>query len=78
MGKRKQFEFYSQELLNNLFRHPYIKIEFIVRDLGITWKTAAKYPDELCKGGFLRKEKIGTSHFYVNGPLYALFTQSSQ
>ena len=75
---RKQFKFYSQELLNNLFRHPYTKIEFIVRDLGITRKTAAKYLDELCKGGFLRKEKIGTSHFYVNEPLYALFTQSSQ
>jgi Fic family protein len=72
---RDGFKFYSQDLLNNLFCHPYTKIEFIERDLGVTRKTAAKYLEELAAAGILRKEKIGVSHFFVNEPLYALFTQ---
>lgn len=72
---RDNFKFYSQDLLNNLFCHPYTKIEFIERDLGVTRKTAAKYLEELTAAGLLRKEKIGVSHFFVNEPLYALFTQ---
>jgi cell filamentation protein, protein adenylyltransferase len=75
---RKQFKFYSQDLLNNIFSYPYTKIDFIVNDLDVTRKTAAKYLDELSKGGFLRKEKIGTGHFYVNEPLFALFTQKRE
>ena len=27
---------YSQDLINNLFKHPYTKIEFLVNDLGIS------------------------------------------
>ena len=73
---RKSYKFYSQDLLNNLFCHPYTKIEFIQRDLGVTRKTAAKYLDELSVGGFLQKEKIGTNHFFINKPLFELFTKN--
>lgn len=66
---------YSQDLLNNLFRHPYTKIEFIERDLGISRPTAAKYLDELAKGGILRKMKMGRANFYVNDPLFALLSR---
>jgi len=38
---RNNYKFYSQELLNNLFKHPYTKIEFIERDLGVSRITAA-------------------------------------
>jgi len=72
---RENYKFYSQELLNNLFCYPYTKIEFIQRDLGVTRKTAAKYLDELADGGFLQKEKIGVHHFFVNKPLFELFTK---
>ena len=75
---RKQYKFYSQELLNNLFCHPYTKIEFIERDLEVTRKTAAKYLDELSEGGFLHKEKIGVSHFFINELLFALFTHKRE
>ncbi len=65
---------YSQELLNNLFSHPYTKIEFLEQDLGVHRQTAARYLDELVRGGFLRMEKIGKYNFYINEPLFALFS----
>lgn len=38
---------YSQDLINNLFRHPYTRIEFVENDLNITPKTATKNLDQL-------------------------------
>ncbi|KAF0178658.1 MAG: filamentation induced by cAMP protein fic [Nitrospirae bacterium] len=70
---RSDFKFYSQDLLNNLFSHPYTKIEFIERDLGVTRQTAAKYLDELADSGLLVKEKIGRYNFYINKPLFDMF-----
>ncbi len=70
---REQFPFYSQDLLNNLFKHPYTKIDFMMQDLSISRPTAAKYLDELSIKGFLKKEKIGKYNYYVNQPLFELF-----
>ena len=64
---------YSQDLLNNLFKHPYTKIEFLERDLTVLRKTAAKYLESLSESGFLEKVKIGRSNFYINRPLFNLF-----
>lgn len=66
---------YSQELLNNLFRHPYTKIEFLEKDLGVSRITAAKHLDTLATNGFVEKRKIGRTNFYINHPLFALLTQ---
>jgi len=65
---------YSQDLLNNLFRHPYTKIEFIERELGVSRPTATKYLDQLAGAGLVRKQKIGRTNFYINGPLYSLLS----
>ena len=70
---RGQYKFYSQELLNNLFSHPYTKIEFIENDLKVHRQTASRYLEELVKGGFLEMEKIGKHHFFINRPLLNLF-----
>lgn len=70
---REKYKFYSQDLLNNLFFHPYTKIEFLERDLRIHRQTASKYLEELVDGGFLELEKKGKNHFYINGKLYELF-----
>lgn len=72
---RDKFKFYSQDLLNNLFSHPYTKIEFLRRDLRVSRLTATKYLDTLAKAGFLRKQKLGTSNFYTNVVLYDLLTK---
>ena len=65
---------YSQDLLNNLFRHPYTKIEFIERDFGVSRPTATKYLVALTKAGFVRKTKLGRTNFYINQPLFALLS----
>ena len=65
---------YSQDLLNNLFRHPYTKIEFIERDFGVSRPTATKYLVALTKAGFVRKTKLGRTNFYINQPLIALLS----
>ncbi|BBB33009.1 filamentation induced by cAMP protein fic [Thermotomaculum hydrothermale] len=70
---RNQYKFYSQDLLNNLFKHPYTKIDYLQKDLNIHRQTAASYLDELVKGGFLKKEKIGRNNYYINEPLFKLF-----
>ena len=68
---------YSQDLLNNLFRHPYTKIEFIERDLGVSRITAAKHLDALAVNGFVLKKKIGRTNFYINSPLFELLSHIS-
>jgi Fic family protein len=63
---RAGYKFYSQDLINNLFTHPYTKIEFVQRDLQVSRLTAAKYLDELTQGGFLHKQKLGRGNYYIN------------
>lgn len=63
---RAGYKFYSQDLINNLFMHPYTKIEFIQRDLGVSRITATKYLEALTEGGFVQKQKIGRGNYYVN------------
>jgi Fic family protein len=63
---------YSQDLLNNLFQHPYTKIEFIQDDLQVTRITATNYLNALIELGLLVKHKSGRSNFYINQPLYDL------
>ena len=63
---RDQHKFYSQDLINNLFVHPYTKIEFLQRDLKVSRMTATRYLDALSDTGFLVKQKIGRGNYYVN------------
>jgi Fic family protein len=63
---RNQYKFYSQDLINNLFTHPYTKIAFIERDLKVSRLTATKYLDALAEQGFLQKQKIGRTNCYIN------------
>jgi Fic family protein len=69
---RTGYKFYSQDLINNLFMHPYTKIEFVERDLDVSRLTATRYLDALAAGGVLKKRKIGRSNYYINMPLYRI------
>jgi Fic family protein len=63
---RAGYKFYSQDLINNLFTHPYTKIEFVQRDLKVSRLTATKYMEALADDGFVQKHKVGRSNYYVN------------
>lgn len=71
---RRQYRFYSQDLINNLMSHPYTKIDFIRRDLKVSRLTATKYLDQLTDDGVLHKQKIGRSNYYVNQPLFRILS----
>ena len=63
---------YSQDLVNNLFRHPYTKIDFVADELQVTRKTASKRLEGLVALGILTKLKMGKDNYYLNHRLYAL------
>lgn len=69
---------YNHELLNNLFRHPYTKIEYIMKDLGVTRLTASKYLDEMVFENLVNKIKIGKSNYYINQQLVELFINQAE
>jgi len=71
---RAQHKFYSQDLINILFSHPYTKIEFIQQELKVSRLTATKYLDALARDGFVRKTKVGRTNYYINPPLYRILT----
>jgi Fic family protein len=69
---RSQFpKIYSQDLLNNLFNHPYTKIDFLCTDLNITRPTAVAYLSKL-EDKFVKKIKLGRDNFYLNTRLFNL------
>jgi len=63
---------YSQDLLNNLFRHPYTKIDFVMEDLAVSRPTATRYLDELTAINIVHKHKLGKDNYYVNHELFDL------
>ena len=69
---------YSQDLINNLFKHPYTKIDFLVEDLGITRQTASKYLEQLITLELVALHKIGKENFYINVALYDFLHNAPQ
>lgn len=68
---------YKHELINNLFFHPYTKVEFIERDMQVQRKAAAKYLSKIVEAGLLEKVRVGKSNFYINTELMHLFADIS-
>ena len=69
---RGNHKFYSQDLINNLFLHPYTKVAFLENDLGVSRATATRYLDALADDGILHKHKLGRESFYTNHLLIGL------
>lgn len=67
---------YSQDLLNNLFKYPYTKIEYIEQDIEVSRNTAIRYLESLVKEKLLVKQKIGRDNFYINKPLFDLLASN--
>lgn len=64
---------YRHEILNNLFFHPYTKIDYMMNDIQVQRKTAAKYLNMIVETGLLQKLKIKRENYYINEPLMQLF-----
>jgi Fic family protein len=69
---RRDYRFYSQDLINNIFQHPYTKVAFLQRDLKVSRATATRYLDTLAKDGILSKQRLGRENYYINRELVAL------
>lgn len=69
---------YKHELINNLFFHPYTKIEYMQDDMMVKRKTAAKYLDKIVETGLLEKIKKGRENYYINVKLCNLFLTYSE
>lgn len=72
---RGNYKFYSQDLINHLFKHPYTKIEFLTKELKVNRTTAATYLNRMAEDGVLRKEKVGSTNYYVNIALFRLLSE---
>lgn len=72
--REKYPKMYSQDLLNNIFKYPYTKIEFIQKDLQVSRNTAIRYLEELVEEKILIKHKIGRENFYENRELFKLLS----
>lgn len=75
---RENYRFYSQDLINNLFNHPYTRVEFLQRELGVSRLTATRYLDKLAEDGVLRKMRMGRNNYYVNQPLFDLLARTDR
>ncbi|WP_372474354.1 Fic family protein [Capnocytophaga sp. ARDL2] len=64
--RRSLPKIYSQDLLNNLFKNPYTKIEFLQEDLQVARRTASNYLDAIVELGLLEKVKVGKQNYYLN------------
>ena len=69
---RRDYRFYSQDLINNIFRHPYTKVAFLERDLKVSRATASRYLDALAQDGILIKHRLVRENYYINHELVAL------
>ena len=63
---------YSQDLVNNIFKHPYTKIEFVMADLKCERKAATRRLNALTEIGLLHKLKKGKENYYINKALFSL------
>lgn len=63
---------YSKDLIEQLFVHPYCKIEFLVSNLHIERKTASRYLNNLEEIGILKSQQKGKEVIFINIKLYNL------
>ena len=69
---------YKHELLNNLFFHPYTKIDYLENAMMVTRQTASKYLEKIVEIGLIEKQKIGHENYYINTKLFNLFLNHSE
>ena len=69
---------YRHELLNNLFFHPYTKIEHMASAMMVKRLAASRYLEKIVDLGLVEKAKIGRVNYYINAKLVDLFLNHSE
>ncbi len=69
---------YRHEILNNLFFHPYTKVEFLEKELMVSRATATRYLNGMVEMELIKKIKIGRTYYYMNILLMNLFMNVSE
>lgn len=72
---KQHSKIYSHELINNLYKYPYTKIEFVAKDCNVHRNTASRYLEQLVNSGVLNKVRIQRDNFYVNEKLFAILSE---
>ena len=70
---RQKLRLHYSNHLNNLFFHPYTKIEFMAQDMMVQRIAATKYLNKIVAAGLLTKIKKGRTNYYLNKELINLF-----
>ena len=69
---------YPQDLLNNLFRHPYTRVRHVQRELEVSRATATRWLGQLANIGLVEKRRVGQGGYYVNAELCKLLLEVSR
>lgn len=75
---RANYNFYSQDLINHLFKYPYTKIAFLEKDLNISRITATKYLKKLSQDekNLLQLSKKGRDIYFINTALCNILVEN--
>lgn len=76
--KRELPKIYSQDLLNNIFMHPYTRIDALSEELSVQKKTASQYLSKLEDVGILEKQVFKRRNIYINLELMKLLSSVSK
>ena len=76
--RNKLPKIYSQDLLNNLFRHPYTRIDYVAQELDTTRLTARSYLKQLTEHELVNEVKEGRNNYYINTKLVDLLMTVSE
>ena len=66
---------YSKDLIEQIFRQPYCKIQFLEHAGMGTRQTCSKYLRELERLGVLQGQKMGKEVYFINRDLFELLTK---
>ena len=75
---RGHYNFYSQDLINHLFKYPYTKISFLEHDINVSRITATKYLKKLSEDekNLLQYTKKGRDIYFINTALCKILIEN--
>lgn len=73
--KQEMPRLYSKDLIEQLFIHPYTKIEYISHSLGVERKAASRYLKNLEAAGMLQSQSVGKENIFIHTRLYEILKE---